>query len=251
MNIYDKFTYFYTKGNWPQYSEKMATLLPAVFEKFNLKPKTILDIACGDGAFVVAMAKLGYQTVGVDQSLKQIKFAKERAKREKVKTEFFIQDIRSLSFKNKFDLLTCWYDSLNYILELNELERTFLGVTRALKKGGVFIFDMNTVFGLAVNWHKHPAHVYQDEENRFLIGSHPFPFDFEKNIAIMRITGFLKKGNSWQRMDEEHKEKGYTIEEIKNCLKKATLEELACFGSLEQMTELKADSPRVWFVARK
>jgi ubiquinone/menaquinone biosynthesis C-methylase UbiE len=251
MNIYDKFAYFYTKGDFPQYSQRMATYLPAVFEKFKIKPQTLLDIACGEGAFVVSMVKSGYTGYGVDLSPQQIKFARKRAEKEKVQAEFMVQDIRSLSFKNKFDLVTCWFDSLNYLLELDDLEKTFVGVSRALKKGGAFIFDLNTILELAVNWSENKTYIFYDEDDRYLIRHHPVPFDFEKNIGVLKITGFMKKGKGWQRMDEVHKQRGYKIEEIRYCLKKANLKELACLGSLEKITELKPDSTRVWFVARK
>jgi len=52
-------------------------------------------------------------------------------------------------------------------------------------------------------------------------------------------------------MGEEHRERGYTLEEIREALKQAGLEELACWGSLREMTEPKPDSGRVWFVAGK
>ena len=57
MSFYNKFAYFYTKGQYPQYSEKMVELLPPVLARFDAQPQTILDIACGEGSFAVAMAK--------------------------------------------------------------------------------------------------------------------------------------------------------------------------------------------------
>ncbi len=52
-------------------------------------------------------------------------------------------------------------------------------------------------------------------------------------------------------MGEEHKERGYTLEEIRQGLKKAGLQELACWGSLQEMSEPQPDSDRVWFVMQK
>ncbi len=54
MSIYERFAYFYAKGPYPQYSERMVELLPTVLERFAAEPQTILDLACGEGAFVVA-----------------------------------------------------------------------------------------------------------------------------------------------------------------------------------------------------
>src|SRR4030042_6407587 len=132
MSIYEKFAYFYTKGPYPQYSERMAELLPSVPERFGVKPQMLLDLACGEGSFAVAMAKEGVQMTGVDLSPHILQLARERAKKENVSVEFLLQDIRSLPFEERFDLVTCWYDSLNYLLELENLEKTFAGVYGAL-----------------------------------------------------------------------------------------------------------------------
>lgn len=249
MSIYERFAYFYTKGPYSQYSKRMVELLPVVLERFGAKPQTILDLACGEGTFAVAMAKKGFQVTGVDLSSQILQFAREWAKKEAVNAEFLLQDMRSLPFEERFDLVTCWYDSLNYLLELEDLERAFAGAWRALKKGGLFIFDMNTIYGLAVNWQQRPCNVQQDTPELFEI--HRPIYDFEKNIATLRITGFVKEGNEWTRIEEEHKERGYSLEGIKQSLKKIGFQELACWGSMKEMSEPKPDSGRVWFVAQK
>ncbi len=249
MSIYEEFAYFYTKGLYPQYSEKMAELLPAVLERFAAGPRALLDLACGEGTFSVIMAKKGFQVTGIDLSPQMLQFARERAEKENVNVEFLVQDIRSLLFEERFDLVTCWYDSLNYLLQLEDLEKTFNGVYRALKRGGLFIFDMNTIYGLAVNWQRHPCNISQDSPEALEIDRPSY--NFEKNIATLKITGFVRKGSEWIRMDEEHKERGYTLEEIKQSLKQTGLNELACWGSMQEMSEVKPDSGRVWFVAQK
>jgi len=249
MSIYDRFAYFYAKGPYLGYSERMAELLPTVLARFDAQPQTILDIACGEGTFAVAMAKKGLQVTGVDQSPQMLQFARERAERENVKVEFLHQDMRSLAFERRFDLVTCWFDSLNYLLELEDLQRTLAGVHRALKKAGLSIFDMNTIYGLTVDWQRHYCYVQQDTSELFEI--HSPSYDLEKNIATMRITGFVKEGDGWTRMDEVHKERGYTLEDIRQCLKEVGLQELACWGNLEEMSEPRPDSGRVWFVVQK
>jgi ubiquinone/menaquinone biosynthesis C-methylase UbiE len=152
MSFYNKFAYFYTKGPYPKYSQRMVELLPPVLARFDAQPQTILDIACGEGTFAVAMTKKGFRVTGFDRSPQMLEFARERAERENAKVEFLHQDMRSLAFDEQFDLVTCWFDSLNYVLELEGIQKTFVDVHRALRKAGLFVFDMNTVYGLAVDW---------------------------------------------------------------------------------------------------
>jgi len=240
MSIYERFARFYTRGPYPQYSERMAEIISSVLERFGARPRAILDVACGEGTFAVAMAKKGFQVTGIDRSSRMLEFARKRAERENVQVEFFLQDMRSLSFEEKFDLVTCWYDSLNYLLELEDLEGTFEGVYRALRADGLFIFDMNTIYGLAVGWQRHPSLVQQDTPEIFEVHRHEY--DFERNLATAIITGFVKEGNKWVRTDEKHQERGYSLHDIRKCLEESGLQELRCWGNLQEMTELRPDS---------
>jgi ubiquinone/menaquinone biosynthesis C-methylase UbiE len=247
MSVYEEFAQFYARGPWDKFSKAMAECLPAVLERFDRNPKTVLDLACGEGTFAVEMAKSSYRVTAVDMSPEMLELAKAKADSEGVHVDFLHQDICSLSVEGEFDLVTCWYDSLNYILDVAKLETAFANARRVLKSDGLFVFDMNTIYGLAVNWQTYPAVVQIDTDDLLLL-SRP-GYDFETNTATLNFTGFARRGDSWHRTDELHKERGYTLEEIRRCLAAAGLKELACWGSMREMSEPKADSGRLWFVA--
>lgn len=118
-----------------------------------------------------------------------------------------------------------------------------------LKPGGFFVFDMNTIYSLAVLWQRHPAYINEGTSESFEVQR--TSYDFEMNIATARITGFLKAGDAWSRFDEEQRERGYTLSEIRQCLQSAGLRELACWDSLQAMSNPKPDSGKVWFVTQR
>jgi SAM-dependent methyltransferase len=178
-----------------------------------------------------------------------LEIARERAATEGVRATFIRQDMRSLSLRGRFDLVTCWFDSLNYLLEIDDLARTFAGVSRVLDDNGIFIFDVNTIRGLAVEWVREPSYVHLNSGDSFLV-SIP-QYDAATKIASLHITGFTRENERWVRIDEVHKERGYTLREIRQCLKRADLRELACWASLDRMEKPKRNTARVWFVARK
>jgi SAM-dependent methyltransferase len=247
MSVYKDFAHIYSKGPWDQFSRAMAESLPQVLERFDKTPKTVLDLACGEGTFAVEMAKSGFLVTGVDLSPQMLELARAKAESEGVQVDFLHQDICSLSVEGDFDLVTCWYDSLNYILDIGNLEKAFANARHALKGNGLFVFDMNTIYGLAVNWQRYPAVVQIDTDDLFLV-SRP-GYDFETNTATVNFTGFVKRGDSWHRTDELHKERGYSLDEIRHCLAQAKLRELACWGNLREMSEPDPGSGRLWFVA--
>jgi ubiquinone/menaquinone biosynthesis C-methylase UbiE len=249
MNVYRDFAHLYAKGDYPRFSERMAGMLPAVFKKFDAAPRTVLDLACGEGSFAATMAERGYAVTGVDCSADMLRLAREKAEKSGLKIEFIEQDMRALSFESQFDLVTSWFDSLNYLLEIDDLKACYQGIHRALNPGGLFIFDMNTVYGLGVLWQKRPCEVCQDTSEIFEV--HRKTYDFETNVATMRITGFIGTGGTWARVDEEHKERGYALGEIHSSLKKCGFHVAATWDNPEDMSEPKPESGRIWVVAKK
>ncbi len=250
MPIYQDFAHLYTSGKYPQYSGEMANLLPPILQKMKLKPKTLLDVACGEGTFAIAMANYGLSVTGIDQSEEMLNIAKEKARQANVQIEFIQMDMRQLNLPQSYDVVTCWYDSLNYLLTNKELQTTFSGIEQVLQTGGLFIFDMNTIHWLTTLAQRHPVTIERDINDVFQVHQHSF--DYEQNIATFHLIGFVKENGSWVRLvDEIHKERGYTLEEIQACLQTAGLTEIACLGSLEKQTPVTKDSPRVYFITKK
>jgi SAM-dependent methyltransferase len=249
MGIYGKFAEIYSRSSYPDFSTKMAELLPGVLERLAFEPQSILDVACGEGAFAVAMAARGYAVTGVDISDRMLAYARERVSHSGSSVDFVRGDMRALHFDAAFDLATCWFDSLNYVVAPDDLRSTLEGVHRALRQDGLFIFDMNTIYGLAVTWREYPVWIQHDEDNMFEV--HRAEYDFESNIAVMRITGFVKDGPAWRRIDEEHRERAYSQGEIRKLLASAGFQVLACWGSFSDMSEATPESGRVWYVAKK
>ncbi|MDM8001121.1 MAG: class I SAM-dependent methyltransferase [Dehalococcoidia bacterium] len=245
--MYRDFARFYARGDWPRYSSRMASMLPGVLEHFGLWPRNLLDLACGEGTFAVAMAKRGLAVTGIDLSPEMLDIARERAEKEGLDILLLQQDMRSLHLRGKFDLVTCWFDSLNYLLEIGDLVRTFAGVSRVLDQRGIFIFDMNTIRALSTEWISEPCYVHLDSRDVFL-ASVP-KYDPAARIASLHIMGFSREDEGWVRVDEIHRERGYTLKEVRQCLRKAGLREMACWASLDRKEKPRRSSVRVWFVA--
>lgn len=249
MKIYDRFARLFAAGKYPAYSQRMADVLPSVLEELGGRPHDILDIACGEGTFAVAMAKQGFRVTGIDQSAAMLKFAKEKAKHEGVRVSFHQQDMRNLTFEPQFDLVTCWYDSLNYVLDLKDVRATLDGVARALRPTGLFIFDVNTVYRLNMLARRYACVVERETTDVFEVHRHTY--DPERNIATFNIVGFVREKGHWTRMEEVHRERGYTPEELRTCLREARLRERACWDKLQERRPPTPKSRRLYFVAQK
>lgn len=250
MGLYDQFAAIYQRGPYLRFSEALAdAVLPEFLAELGAQPRDILDVACGEGSFAVAMARLGYHLTGVDQSPQMIELAAERAREHKASVNFYVEDMRSLGYQADFDLVTCFFDSLNYMLTVKDLQEAFRSAYDALRPGGFYIFDMNTIYGLAVDWMRQETYI-QNEADDF-IEIHRQSFDYENLVATMAITIFKARDGQWERIDEVHRERGYPIADIQFLLIESGFEITGMYGSLKKRTDVQQTSPRVWFAARK
>ena len=135
---YDDFAYVYNRfwGNFPL--EIMPILEELVLKDFP-KNTRILDLCCGTGQLARALSDQGYEVTGIDSSEQMLKFARLNAPT----VPFIPSDVRSFMLMARFNVAFSTFDSLNHIMELDELEQIFGHVYRQLETNGVFIFDMN------------------------------------------------------------------------------------------------------------
>src|SRR5256885_11541669 len=165
------FAQVYSKYGYNEFSARVAELLPGVLAKLRVRPYQVLDLPCGEGTFAIRMAKRGYRTTGVDRSSAMLRLGRRKAREARLSVRFIESDVRSLRFHEEFDLATSWYDSLNYLLTLSDLKKTFACVFRALQTGGEFLFFFNTPGAPLKGWEKHPTFVERDTKKAFVL--HP------------------------------------------------------------------------------
>jgi len=218
---------------WTQYILDMAEL-------YNATLSPMLDITCGTGNSMLPFLERGIKTTGVDNSLDMLKIAKL-----KIPELSFVQaPAQGLPFLRHFNLAISIFDSLNYILDYNELMDAFNSVQEILSPGGHLIFDMNTPYGLEIISQNDIRH-----ENPNLISVWRNLYNKKERILTLYITLFIKKGNSWTRVDEIHREKGYKEDEVKMGLRKTGFKVLGTFKCFEH-SNVDRFTKRILYVAK-
>jgi SAM-dependent methyltransferase len=243
MNQYKDFAKVYAEGDYTQHSTKMAEMFSRLLEQYEVDPDNLLDIACGEGTFLRGLDVQGVEKKGIDLSERFIDIAREKSESG---IDFQVGDMRSFS-ESGYDVVTCWYDSLNYLTDIEELNSAFRNVRSSLNLGGLFIFDMNTSYFLSDVWPSQGTYVSKDNDQVFEL--HRANYDEESRIFKLRITGFRKENGVWNKFEEVHREKAYKLSEVKSALEKQGFEILDIFGDIEDRKELESEDPRVWIVA--
>jgi SAM-dependent methyltransferase len=157
--------------------------------------------------------------------------------------------MRDFRLDEPADLVTCMYDSLNYLLEEADLLAAFRSAAAALRSGGLYVFDINTVYGLAEGWGTQHF-VRQDSDDCFIVGC--TAWDYETLTNTVTFHGFVRQGDLWDRFVEAHTQRGYAVATIRALLEEAGLMVLAVLD--EHGGEDEEPGPqtgRVLVVARK
>jgi len=214
MSIYGKDFAAVYNDQWAFWGPKMWPFLAKVAAARNPDAQTWLDLCCGTGSLLKHVCENGFSAVGLDVSPHQLKYARKNAPG----ATLVRADVRQFSLDRKFDIITCLFDSLNYLTRKKDLERVFRAVRRHLNAGGLFAFDVNTFEGLQDQWHQTTA---VKNPGRTIVVS--TSFNEKRALGRCVISGFIKEGRLYRRFEEEHIERGYRASEIEELLERAGL----------------------------
>ena len=80
---------------------------------------------------------------GLDISAEMLDFAQETAFKAGLRSEYLLGDITKIKLPRRFDFVTAINDCFNYIPK-NKLNAAVKNVASALKKDGIFLFDVSS-----------------------------------------------------------------------------------------------------------
>lgn len=246
MEPYSRFAEVYDRVGCLSFSEKVFPYLHKLLGRYRFQGKKVLDLACGTGALTRELAKAGFEVIGLDRSPSMLEKAKGKAKKDGLEIPYLQGDMRDFLLPHKVDLVTCLFDSINYILRYDELETVFGNVYRALNPQGMFIFDMNTVSGLSSGWDDKKT----GEDLGDLAVIWDYSWDEGVRLATLEVTVFQKKGNFYRKFKEVHRERGYDPKSVTKALQRKGLEVLDRFRCLSFAKPSK-DTQRVMYICRR
>ena len=241
MSSYNTFAQFYDKLTENVDYKVRSSYISNFFSLYSAKKGRVLDLACGTGSLSSELSKLGYSVTGIDLSDDMLSVASAK----KIESaEFYKRDMTDFQFDEKFDFCVCSLDSINHLENEKDVKKCFDCVAAALNSGGVFVFDVNTVFK-----HKHiladNAFVF-DEEDFFLAWDNE---QLSDNRVRILLDFFVFNGQSYDRFSEEIIEKAYDTEILKTLLS----DDFKIIGVYDELTNEpeKEYSERLYFVCKR
>ena len=184
-----------------------------------LDQPSILDLGCGTGEHLNALKKFGVRGVGIDSSPEMLKVAK---KRYPSGIEFINKSFISFDYYNEFDAVLCLFGSMVYLLNDKDVDNLFWNTWRALKPGGIGIFEV---------WHSIPVrkignrpvtHVSRTKHQDILIErERGFNIIEESKRTIVKVEYLYKvlSPGSSAAYNDTHTMRAFTLDEISTFIK--------------------------------
>ena len=220
MGIYERYAAIYDASGQIQFSLRMIPYLLDILERRQHRGQTMLDLACGTGTVALAFASQGWRVYGVDASAAMLAEARRKAEETGLPLLLSQQDMRSFTLPEPVDLITCLFDSLNYLVTVDDLQQALARVAAHLKPGGLFIGDMNTLWALSEVW-DHNSYFSESEDLSVIMQSEYNP---EAHMVTVKMVAFVRRGELYERLEETHVERAYPERTVVTAMERAGLE---------------------------
>lgn len=248
MNQYTAFAHVYDTfmDNIPY--DEWCGYLTVLLSEHGISGGIIGELGCGTGALSMRLATCGYKVAGVDISSDMLNAAAEKL------TPFYrrrilytLQDMREFIFKKPVKAIVSLCDSMNYMLTAEDFMSVLKSVKNNLKNGGIFIFDLKTeYFYETVLGDTCLADNYRT--GSFIWDNHYYP---DKHINEYDLTIFVrKKKNIYKKYTELHRQRAYSVEEVKAMINASGLKLLNIYNAFTH-DPAALESQRIYFILRK
>lgn len=227
--------------------EKRAGYILSLLKDSGVPSGILLDLACGTGTLTAQFAKNGYDVIAVDYSEDMLMSARQKLADIAPDALVLCQDMRELDLYGTVNACVCSLDSVNHLTDERDVQTVFDRVSLFTEPGGVFVFDVNTVYKhsavLADN-----AFVYENG-NTFLVWQNELCEDGVTVNIYLDIFSREKNGK-YSRSCEDFSEKAYSVDFLTEMLKKSGFHDIKIYGDMS-FSAPAGDEERIFFVAKK
>ena len=210
---------------------------------------SILDLGCGTGTLTELLARQGYDMIGIDNAQEMLQIAMDKRDASGLDILYLLQDMREFELYGTVGAVISVCDSVNYLLEEEDIVRTFRLVNNYLFPKGIFIFDFNTVYKYAAVIGD--ATIAEEREECSFIWDNYYHEAEQINEYDLTIFVRQKTGEGlYRRFQETHYQRGYELEQMKDFLRQAGLVFLEAIDA-DTQEAVRNESERIYVVARK
>lgn len=265
MEAYSEFAQVYDlfMDNIPY--EEWCDYLVTLLKQHGVSDGLVLELGCGTGNMTEALKRRGYDMIGIDNSEEMLAEAIEKNMSSGTETAavddrisegmkdglkpalYLCQDMREFELYGTVRAIVSVCDSINYILEPEELIQVFRLVNNYLDPDGVFIFDLNTRYKYEKILGEQT--IGETREDHCFIWDNYYDISSGINEYILNL--FIQgEDGRYDRYEEVHYQRAYDLEEIRQLIEVSGLRWEGAYDAFT-MEPVREDSERIYIIARE
>ncbi|MCL2352797.1 MAG: methyltransferase domain-containing protein [Firmicutes bacterium] len=241
--VYGSFAQVYDRFMSGTPYKKWFAFIKRLWAENAQSPGLVLDLACGTGTFTKILADEDYDVIGLDASPDMLAAARQKLPGALLTC----QDMRRFELYGTVDAAVCLCDSVNYLRGEDELTAMLACVNNYLNPGGLFVFDIKTVFKF--------ESMFGDNTFADAAGDAAYiwsnRYDGAARVNTYKVDFFVRRESGlYERFTEIHRQKAFTVGEVTAAIEKSGLALAGCYdgNGFGAVTE---KSKRVFFAARE
>ncbi len=221
--------------------EHWASYIRGIIKRHHPGARDVLELACGTGSLAVALQDGRFDYLATDASPQMIRVAREKAALTGAQVSFEVADFRSLRTHDRADVVLLLYDSINYLVESDEVMLLLKNIRRATRPGGLFVFDQSTPANSLNN-----ASFFEDHGGDD-VATYIRRSRYDEKSGLHHTTFDITIEN--EKYHEHHVQRSYEMEEIAECISHSGF---AVVEALEDFKQKRATplSERIQWVLR-
>ncbi len=219
-----------------------ADYIEAVFARHNATPSRVLDLACGTGSMALELRKRAFLASGADSCREMLDVAEDKTRRSGHSVEFFHRNLLDLTGLPRYEAALCLYDSMNYLMTLDDVVRALKEVHAILLPHGLFIFDVCTEANSLRYFRKLTD---RDRGDGFRYVRESF---YRNGIQFNRFK--IRFERTDEAVEEVHRQRIYALPDMQAALEQSPFSLEAAYGGFGFRAPDEG-SDRVHFVLRK
>lgn len=105
----------------------------------------VLELGIGTGRIAIPLAHSGIRVVGIDNSAKMLEALKNKINIGKIDgISYYHQEMQTLKLESEFEFIICPFCAFNFLLSIDDQEKTLFGVRKLMNKKSKIVFDLLT-----------------------------------------------------------------------------------------------------------
>ena len=240
--------------------DEWVSYICALLHSCGIDKGLICELGCGTGNVTERLFQKGFDMIGIDNAPQMLELAEKKKEAAQSDSLYLCQDMREFELYGTVDAVISVCDSINYILNPDELLSVFRLVNNYLETDGIFVFDFHTK-----HYYKNvvaDATIAEDREDISFIWDNYY--DDETDINELYLSLFLpvsaeEAGISvaslqnvplYRKFEEQHLQRGYTLEEMQALVEKSGLIPLHAYDAFTE-EDASEQSERICMVCRE